>query len=234
MTRISAFRTAASLLRPKVNCSPCVNYHPSRINIHSPTRSAHNSVASRQHPKDEKIKHNIVQLVDPETGRLTPPTTMEEILASIDRKRQFVELVSVDHGAVVKIINKKEAFEKRKQQKVRAKENAKKNTQKEVQLTWGVAAGDLTHKLNKVRQALEKGSKVDLVFAPKKGQPLPTPTEMRKRAQETVDSLADVGKEWKAMEFQRTVVAIFLQGTITQNDALQIDTKQNTPDLEQD
>ncbi|KAF8883429.1 hypothetical protein BD779DRAFT_1663157 [Infundibulicybe gibba] len=185
----------------------------------STSRNAKLSNGAKKYLRDGQIPHRTVQLVDQTSGRLTPPTTMAEVLASINRKTHFVELVSTEPTPIVKIIDKKEAFEKRKQQKAKAKEVSKKNTQKEVQLTWGAAAGDLSHKIKRVRQELEKGSKVDLVFAPKKGQPLPTPPEMRQRVDEVVEMLSDVAKEWKEKEFQKTAAAIFLQG-LSQSDSV--------------
>jgi len=90
-------------------------------------------------------------MVDPETGRLNPPTALGDILSTINPKTHFVELVSEDPGPIVKVVNKKEAFDRYKEHKAKLKAVAKQQLdQKEIQLTWGVAQGDLAHKLKKV------------------------------------------------------------------------------------
>lgn len=212
MATLSTIRSStvkSHWFKPHLVQSLCFSQRP---NLKQSCRSA-SSTATQKRRSDEDIPHRVVQLVDAETGRLNPPSALRDLLSSIDRKTHHIELVREEPNPIVKIINKKEAFNKRKEQKARMKEVARKCTQKEIQMTWGVASGDLAHKLNKVREELMKGNRVDLVYAPKKGQPLPSPIEMELRAQETVDFLADVGKEWKSREVQRTVTALYLQGT---------------------
>jgi len=209
---ISSFisRTAIpALLRPKPPPSlagPC----PSRLSC----RNASNTPGTR--PKNQDIQYSVVQVVDPETGRLNPPIALRDILSTMDPKTHFVELVSENPAPIVKLISKKEAFDKYKALKARLKA-AKPIDQKEIQLTWGVASGDLTHKLKKVRVELERGNRVDLVYAPKKGHPVPGPKEIQLRVQETVDMMADVGKEWKPREIERSVVVIHFQGKTKQS-----------------
>lgn len=174
------------------------------------TRSS-SSVTPRR-PQNKEIQHRVVQLVDPETGRLHPPTLLSAILASVNPKTHFVELATEDPNPLVKIVSKEDLKAKIKEQRLKKKLAGKSMEQKEIQLTWGVAAGDLEHKLSKVRRELEKGNRVDLVYAPKKGQPLPNPAEMELRMQETVEKLADVGKEWKPKQVQKHMSVIYFQG----------------------
>jgi translation initiation factor IF-3 len=156
------------------------------------------------------IGYPVVQLVDPETDRLHPPTTLSNIVSSIDLKTHFIELVREYPNPIVKIFSKQASFEERK-----ASKGKKKNQMvlKEIQMTWGVASGDLAHKLRKVRQELEKGNRVDLVYAPKKGQPIPTLGEMEWRVQETLKFIQDIGKEWKSREAKGAMTVLYLQGT---------------------
>ncbi|KAF9457995.1 hypothetical protein BDZ94DRAFT_1271719 [Collybia nuda] len=205
MSAFLAFRTAAfSLLRPRAPNIPCLRQLPIRAVHNVPTR-----------PRDKNIPYRIVQLVDPITGKLSEPLPLMTIIESLpDKKLEYVELVSEDPAPIVKIINKKDAFEKRKLAKKKASAVAKKNVQKEVQLTWGAAEGDYAHKVGRVREELEKGHRIDLVFSHKKGQDLPTPEEMQQQVQTTVEMLADVGKEWKPPEYRGKIAAVFLQGTV--------------------
>lgn len=202
MSSFIAFRAAAfSLLRPK----PCQN--PS---FHHQQRRTAKKVAAAVPPRDEDIEQPVVQIVD-SAGRLTIPLSLKGILDSIDKKCSFVQLIKTD-PPLVKIISKKMIFDKERVEKARARVSAKKNTHKEVQLTWGANSADQAHKIERMRMELEKGSRVDLVIAHKKKQVLPKPAEMRERVQEMVDSLADVSKEWKDREVRATITAVFLQG----------------------
>jgi len=164
-------------------------------------------------PRDEDIQHRIVQLVDPETGRLTEPIPLRSILADLDRRTKYVELVSSTPAPLVKIFDKLAESRRSAEAQQKARAAARKAIQKEVQLTWNAAPGDLAHKLEKVRQELERGVRVDLVFAKKKNQALIPLEEMQARAQEIIDSLADVSKEWKDRDVRASMTAIFLQGT---------------------
>ncbi|KAF5371938.1 hypothetical protein D9615_008083 [Tricholomella constricta] len=206
MSSFIAFRSAAlSLLRPRTHTTTCV--HPFL------SRGSKKLAASKTLPRDEAIEHPIVQLVDPTTGRLNEPTPLRTILASLDRRKQFVELVSLTPGPLVKIFSKSEVRQHAQEAAMKARVSARKNIHKEVQLTWSAAPGDLAHKLGKIRQELERGARVDLVFTRKKNQtPLSIP-DMQARALEVVEELADVSKEWKEREVRANMTAIFLQGS---------------------
>lgn len=155
----------------------------------------------------------VVQLVDPATKRLQPPTSVREIMSSINLNTHFVELVAEYPNPIVKVSSKKDAFDKLKASKERRKLQARQSIEeKEIQMTWGVARGDLAHKLNKVIEELRKGNRVELVFAPKKGQVVPTPRNMDIRVQEILDLTKDVGKEWKPREVRNVVTILHLQG----------------------
>lgn len=163
---------------------------------------------------DDEIKHRYVKLRHRETGKLSELMSLQTIIDSLpDRKKEFVELATEDPEPIVKIVNKKERYEKRKLAKKKAVAVSKKNSHKEVQLTWGSAEGDFTHKIGRAREELEKGSKVDLVFSHKKGQDPRTAEEMLEQLQGTVQMLVDVGREWKPQALKGKIGAVFLQGT---------------------
>ncbi|KAL0575356.1 hypothetical protein V5O48_006607 [Marasmius crinis-equi] len=170
-----------------------------------------NEEKSTEKPKNRKIPFETVMFVNPEGGGLVE-TTMTKILADMDDKNYFAELQSTEPFPVVKLINKEEA----RQFRQKAKEALKKGKlSKEFQLTWSMAEGDLARKLNRVRETLAKGGRVDLVFAPKPGQKgggLPF-AEMKERMQKTVEDLSDTGTEWKPRQFRSgSIAAAFLQG----------------------
>jgi translation initiation factor IF-3 len=178
--------------------------------LSSPSRCTSSSASPRA--RNMEIKYRIVQVIDPETNKLHPPTTLSHLISSIDLKTHFIELVSEHPNPLVKVFSKKEAYDRRRASEEKRKVTARNQMdQKEIQMTWGVGRGDLAHKLKKVRRELEKGNRVDLVYAPKKGQPKPTPKEKELRVQETLDFIRDVGKEWKSREDRDGMTIIYLQ-----------------------
>ncbi|KAI4294271.1 hypothetical protein K523DRAFT_72511 [Schizophyllum commune Tattone D] len=175
------------------------------------------SAVPDDHPKDDKIPHRTVRIVAQDG--VGPPTSLSTILAAIDRKNFFVELVShhKETGALVKIIDKRERARWLKEQKQRAKA-AKKPAPKEMQLTWATDGHDLEHKLSKVRKDLSRGARVDIALAQKSGQKELTAKEKQQKLQGIVDSLQDVSTEWKPREVRKHVATIYLESTVSPND----------------
>ncbi|KAG6874006.1 hypothetical protein C0995_007963 [Termitomyces sp. Mi166 len=167
--------------------------------------------------RDFRIPHRLVHLVDPETGKLSDLQPLKAILASLNQDSHYVELVNENPAPIVRIYNR--YIEKTRAAEIahRAREVARQNVQKEVQLSWGSAPADLAHKISKVREDLLRGARVDLVFARKIGQPRIAPPVMHERVSEAIASLLDVAKEWKEREVRHDqgLVAVFLEGTQT-------------------
>jgi translation initiation factor IF-3 len=212
MSAFLALRNAAfSLLRPRATYLR----HPPAFRAVQSSATTKEKEKDKKPQRDEKIKYNFVRVADPVTKRLTEPLRLLKLLSTLDRKKQFVELVSVEKDSIpiVKVIATKAVFDKAKQLKAKARETAMSNRHKEIQLTWGSTSKDMTHKLERAREELEKGLKVDLVFAPKKGQILPRPAERQVQIQEIVDMMVDAAKEWKPRDEGKTVTAVFLQGS---------------------
>lgn len=158
---------------------------------------------------NEDIKYPYVQVVNID-GRLNPPRPLSTVLSSIDRNEEFVQLVT-DDQPIVKILNKKEAYDKAKALKKAKKDNERLQGDKEIQMTWGVAAGDLEHKINKVRKELEKKNRVSLIFAPKKRQPVPSPQEQDERVNKVLEMLKDIGKESRPRTLLRSLLTLHLE-----------------------
>ena len=171
--------------------------------------------------KDEEITFRTVQITH--DGRLSSPTTVTHILSRIDRRGYYILLVS-RQPPLVKIVNKADEYNRKRQEQEQVKLAKAKRAHKEVQLSWATGEADTAHKLEKAREDLAKGCRVDLVFAQKKGQSVPSLPEMRDKVQAVVDSLADVGREWKDRQIQRRMAAVFLQGT-KQSDVPDVETE---------
>jgi len=162
------------------------------------------------HPRNHDIPHRIVQLVN-EDGRLGPPTPLSHLFASIDSKTHFIELVNEDPSPIVKIKCKKEEYLKGKAWRRRQNELAANNVQKEIQMTWGVESGDLAHKLSKARKDVEKGIRVELVFAPKVNQPAPKPAVIEARLNEAAAKIGEFAKEWKPRKVEGGIAILYIK-----------------------
>ena len=162
-----------------------------------------------QNPRNEGIPFTYVRLVNPETGSLDPPAPLRRILPMVQRKTQYLELVTEKPEPIVKIIDTKLRYTRNKAKKEQHLLN-RAPEEKELQLTWGVAVGDLQFKLKKAREDLLDGNRVTLVFAPKKGQQVPTPEDQQAMIDEAVRLLEDVGRERKDRAAQKHMTALFL------------------------
>lgn len=210
MATFLAFRSATKKI-----CFPKIRPHTTILNDPH-TRRFHASVVNQskyQKLRNEKIPFSDVHLVDLENNGQLVKIPLTDLIAKVDQKEYFVELQSSEPLPVVKIISRKEATARKKISKERQKLNTKKNTQKEFQFTWGMAAGDLEHKLDRAKAELKKGSRVDLVIAPKPKQKAPPEAEMRERMQLLAAKVSDVGVEWKERVLQRGIGALFIKSS---------------------
>jgi len=209
MNTFSAFRFAArTLLHSNRHPThfPCLN--PIALNPRAHVRFKHKAPPPR--PRDESIPYTEVSLV--EEDNVLVKMSLKRLLSSINRLEQWVELVAVTPEPVVKIVNKKAALVTQKKMRERQREVARKNIVKEVQLTWGSEQSDLDHKLARVRSYLEMGAKVDIVMTAKTNAVAPPVKVQQAKVQSTIESLADIAKEWKPVQWRKNMAAIFLRG----------------------
>ncbi len=172
--------------------------------------------------RDGDIPYKRVQVTSPEG--LSGFRLLSDVVSEVDhlnaldpdsRKRYHAQLIVNDPSPIVKIIDFKKEFQKKKEAQERAKGNAAQKVRKEVQLTWHSSEVDVQTKLGKAKEDLEKGYKVDLAIMPKKGIRAPPPEDMRRRAEEFAEHFSEIAKEWKARDFARAAAVIYLQGTAT-------------------
>ena len=83
--------------------------------------------------------------------------------------------------------------------------------EKEVQLHWGSASGDLAHKVAQARSLLERGDRVRLILAPKQGERQDKTTTARKQeiVRDVEGQLGEVGKKWKEDTVKGKMVVLF-------------------------
>ena len=204
---MNVFRlAAASILRPR----PC---RYARLPFQAHMLIVRNIVSS--HPKNHHIEHEIVQILDSE-GNLSERQALSSILASVNLDTHVVRLVSKLPPTVV-IASKIEEKARRLEKKAGKKfaEERRKLVIKERQLTWLTAGQDLQHKLQSIRDDLEKGNaRLDIQFFRKAGVRSPPLEEMQRRLDEVAVMFEDISNEWKQRTFHNGNATLFLRSKI--------------------
>ncbi|KFY61969.1 hypothetical protein V497_02673 [Pseudogymnoascus sp. VKM F-4516 (FW-969)] len=195
-------------------------------------------------PRDEQIaKHNFpyVHLVD-ETGKLSTPQRVADILASLDRKTQSLHTVALppprlrsrwerppeavpspdrEEGPtraapeipVCKIINKE--IVRKAAKSLKKKPANPSQTVKTLELNWAIDPHDLGHRLRRMQEFLEKGYRVDVLLVGKRKKRKASPEEAAetlRRIREEAEGV-EGAKEWKAMEGKvGGQVTVYLEG----------------------
>lgn len=203
-----------STLLPLTASHTSIPYPLSRAASHRPTPSppvvapsARPPPPKRQDktPRDEEIPHQTICLVDPTTSSLLPPSTLTDILLSLDRTRFFIQVVDTGHSPpICKIIDKKEQYAKEKSKKKPkltavggSTVVASSGPPKEVHLSWGVTPHDLKHKLAKGKSLIEKGNRLTIYLTTKKHSVTPdarSRSEVIKAIQEALQDVAKLTK----------------------------------------
>jgi len=155
--------------------------------------SARYSSNARKRVFDKSIPHDIVHVVDSETGRLGPPRALADILSTIDKELSRIELIAEHPQPVIRIITREFARQQRKDDKMRALHAKQTQAErKQLQMTWGVDGNDLARKIARARGYLTKNHPVDFVLSKKRGVPLPSRDAMVWRMDGIVAALRDV------------------------------------------
>ncbi|KAJ7229146.1 hypothetical protein GGX14DRAFT_345403 [Mycena pura] len=209
MNTFSVCRPAARTLLHRLGPSLCPNalsLHPHLIVRHKTSKTSKTPAGN---PRDEHIKHAEVSLVE---DNVLVKLSLKRLLNSIDRRDQWVELVSDTPEPIVRIINKKQELLRQKKLKERQREAARLNVVKEVQLTWGSEQSDMDHKLARVRAYLEMGARVNIVFSAKPKTVPPRVKSQQEKVQSTIELMADISTTWQPVEWRKNTAVIFLRG----------------------
>jgi translation initiation factor IF-3 len=86
---------------------------------------------------------------------------------------------------------------------------------KTIELNWAIDPHDLKHRLDRVKDFLSKGWRVDIIMAGKKKGRKATPEEARVLVERVKEAVTEVegSKEWKAMDGKLGATAtIFAEG----------------------
>ena len=180
------------------------------------------------------IPYTYVRVVDPETRKPLPPKPLAEVVDSLATEiqpkqgggspktfvTQFAQLVAppseaTNGYALVKLVDRREAAVREKTQRIKAQASRRASEEKEIQFAWSIGAADVQHKLRKARQELERGVRVQLVFARKAtgGAERDSGTRAKQNAlvEKVVEELTDVAREWRMRDERRNMVVVYLQ-----------------------
>ena len=123
-------------------------------------------------PRDEEIRAWRAHVRLP-NGKLSEPKSLQDILDERvkDEKGKYLqfvqELATADPRdgrpySIVGYFDKKEMKEKELAAKKKAREGSTK--EKSLELSWSIGENDLQHRIGKLREFLQKGSRVEVVF----------------------------------------------------------------------
>ncbi|WFD31796.1 hypothetical protein MSPP1_002835 [Malassezia sp. CBS 17886] len=132
--------------------------------------------------RDEAITAPLIRLVDPDSGKLAGPYDPRDIVQKIDRSAYA--LVQVATGAVdsaraswklddlpvCRLLSRREEYQKQRDAKKR-RAQPQNAPLKIIRMSWHVSGHDRLHKVGKVRQELEHGSRVRVEIKTKSGRP---------------------------------------------------------------
>ncbi|KAH6675333.1 translation initiation factor IF-3 [Plectosphaerella plurivora] len=171
-------------------------------------------------PKDYEIRAKEVMLSE-EDNQITGPHKTQRLLLTLDKTIYSLRTIEdalpppkpTEDGKpqkqrrpgaqypLCRIVHKVEEY-KAKQAQAKAKKEANKVKQKAVEINWAIAQNDLALKLKQLKSFLEKGHKVTVTFARKKGARAATSEEMQEAVKAVKDAAAEVpgAKNWKAAD----------------------------------
>ncbi len=170
--------------------------------------SASLPTAKRRLPRDDEIKDYMVRIVS-DDKKLSPPQYTSSVLNSIDRQNETLVMVAMsdpdsDSDALaypICRVQSKKAL--REAEKARAKKKELPSaTLKTIELNWAIDPHDLQHRLQRVKDFLSKGWRVDVVMAGKKRGRKATPEEASLVVEKIRGAMKEVegSKEWRDME----------------------------------
>ncbi len=167
-----------------------------------------------------------------EDNTLSPPQYTSRVLNSIDRQNEMLVMVaqpnrdadsdSTQAYPVCKILSKKAVREAEKSRQKKKKNELPVATVKTIELNWAIDPHDLGHRLQRVKDFLNKGWRVDVVMAGKKRSRRATPEEMKVLVARVREVMKEVegAKEWRGMEGALGGVAtVFLEGKVSEKDS---------------
>ena len=188
MSRSRAFTVVRPLLRAAAREAPrrCFNTTPAlavdsrRVAGRIQIRTIDDKIA--EFCVNKSIEAHQVRLKG-EDGKLSEPQWLDELLGSINTPKEYVlqlDPASKDPIPIVQIMCRQELIQRiyRQEDSVRNQKRAEKHKRpKQLELNWAISVNDLLLKMKQMKEFLEKGKKVELLFANRRGQRKASPEE---------------------------------------------------------
>jgi len=161
---------------------------------------------------DDQITASSIRLVDGKGG-LTPAQFRSRILSSYDKRTHHLVLLQTQRVeqepgqpptqlAICRLISKVDFVEQERAAERAARENAailaRKNQTKVLELNWAIDKNDLSHRMVRLKEFLQKGMKVEVLLASKRRKRKATEEEARN----TLATVKETAREVDAREFR--------------------------------
>ena len=131
----------------------------------------------KRRPRDEEIKAFKVYIVRPGDDRLPELRLLSQVLGDRERDEkgrptQFIQEVSPPSQErphpICKLCDKKVEREAEEARRKTAKANKLKSQLKQLEISWIVSDNDLGHRMARLKEFLEKGWRVEILFGVKR------------------------------------------------------------------
>ncbi|KAJ4351235.1 uncharacterized protein N0V89_006574 [Didymosphaeria variabile] len=202
-----------------------------RTKIGGPRKApAKRQALSDMYTFDNAIQANEINLID-ERGNFNPNVYYNDAMRKFNRVTHHLLLISEgrtnefgeqdpEHLPTCKIISKMELRSQYNKKIEIARKLEKGPSTKNLELNWAIAGGDLKHRLEKLKQFLKEGKKVEVLLGPKRRGKKATEEEAKavlKAVTDAVDECRGAG-EVKREGVLGGVLTIVFQGTKLKDD----------------
>jgi len=164
--------------------APSIAFLPLRLLQRRAYHVKSKAVKEERAPRDDEITARFITFVD-ESGKIHEPRSTKLVLAEVEslnhtlnlragnvKPKKYKTLIQVNDGEpgvppICKIMDLGQMYQaakKKKKQQFSSRSNAVTKT---IELNWAVNAGDLEHRLERMKEFLGKGYKVEVVLASK-------------------------------------------------------------------
>ncbi|KAI0814616.1 hypothetical protein GGR55DRAFT_439785 [Xylaria sp. FL0064] len=225
--RTAAWSTTHARTLQSISLQPCLQAR----RPFSSTSSRAYALSSPKYPRDGAIPYRWVRVADAE-GTLSAPQRTESVIANLEEGYSLVmvappppspsstssptsaaHIIRPPPAAICRIVN---AAAKAKAAAAAAKE-AKQTAShtKTLELNWAIAPHDRAHKMKRLKEFLEKGLRVEVMFARKRGTRKATADEEQGLVESVRTTVADVpgAGEYKRMDGRvGGVLRMFFEG----------------------
>ncbi|KAI5801409.1 hypothetical protein DFH27DRAFT_622511 [Peziza echinospora] len=180
------------------------------------------SLAPPRHPRDEEIPHTHVNFVD-EAGVFHGLYPLSELLLQINRETHHLICPNPtsEPPVVAKLVSKQSLLDLAAQhiQKIKLDKLTKKTTRKvvtkEAQISWAISPHDLSYKLKKAVEVLDKGGRIEIHLGGKKGMMKVTLAQVEDLVSRIRAEMETCAKEWKEPEGELgAAMVLFYEGKV--------------------